>query len=243
MTKKKTVKKQKVVTAKKKTYVSIVLDQSGSMSSIWDDTIGSFNTQIHAIKEAAKGTDTLVSLTLFNNNVTIKHFAEPVETLVELSRISYKPDGGTAMYDAIGLTIDRMQKEIKDIDDPNVAILFVIITDGQENSSRTVSAGSIGEMIKSLNKTKRWTYSVLGANIDLEALAGTLNINTSNMAKYTSDQKGMRRGLAVTTQSYGRYFKSRNSVDDVASASISANFYNETGDGVTDTTADIDVKK
>ena len=220
--------------AKKKTYVSIVLDQSGSMGNIWDDTIGSFNTQVDAIRTASKGNETFVTLTLFDTYVDIKYFAEPVEKLVELSRLTYRPDGGTAMYDAIGKTIDRMQKEIKDIDDPNVAVLFVIITDGQENSSSTVSGAMLGDIIKSLNKTKRWTFSVLGANIDLESLSATLNINTSNMAKFSANAVGVASANVVTTASYSRYFDSRNSVDDVASASISSNFYNESGDAVID---------
>lgn len=227
----------------KKTYVSIVLDQSGSMSNIWDDTIGSFNTQVDAIKAGAKGTDTFVTLTLFDTKVDIKYFAQPVEQLVELSRLSYRPDGGTAMYDAIGLTIDRMQKEIPDIDDPNTAVLFVIITDGQENSSKTVSAEMIGNIIKSLNKTNRWTFSVLGANINLESLAGTLNIATSNMASYTADSVGVASASACTARSYGRYFTSRNLVDDVSEAAIGANFYNSDGEGVTDTSQVIDIVK
>ena len=68
------------------------------------------------------------------------------------------------MYDAIGLTIDRMQKEIPDIDDPNVAVLFLIITDGHENSSRTISGTMIGEIIKSLNKNmnqQKWKALVI----------------------------------------------------------------------------------
>lgn len=235
------VKKNKV--SKKKTYVSIVLDQSGSMSNIWDDTIGSFNIQVEAIKSGAKGTDTFVTLTLFDYNSDIKYFAQPVEKLVELTRSTYKPNGGTAMYDAIGLTIDRMQKEIPDIDDPNTAVLFVIITDGQENSSKTISASMIGEIIKSLNKTKRWTFSVLGANINLEALAGTLNIATSNMASYTADSVGVASAAAYTTESYGRYFSSRNLVDDVAEAAIGANFYNPIGEKVIDTSQVVDVIK
>lgn len=233
---KKVVKKTtKNKSSKKKTYVAIVLDKSSSMDSIRQATIDSFNEQVKSIKSSANS-ETFITLTLFSDEVTISKFAEPLENLEEITKDDYIPNGMTAMYDAIGMTVERMKKEIDDINDPNTAVLFVIVTDGQENSSKTWHALDISHLVKRLTETKRWTFSVLGANIDLAGLADKIGINTSNMAKFSADKKGIMRGTAVTVQSYNRYFATRDSLDSLEESSISSNFYNASGSDVIDTT-------
>ena len=244
MTKKKVVKKTtKKPIVKKKTHVAIILDQSSSMGSIKAETISSFNEQVKSIKSSANE-DTFITLTLFSDSdkVVIHKFAESLDNLNEFTEHDYKPNGNTAMYDAIGMTVERMKKEIDDINDPNTAILCVIITDGQENCSRTWHAEDIAALVKGLTGTKRWTFSVLGANIDLAVLSDKIGIDKSNMAKFAATGRGIMRGTAVTTQSYSRYFDTRNSVDDIVEASLERNFYAAAGNEITDTTAEPDKK-
>jgi len=225
----------------KKTHVAILLDSSGSMSSISEETISSFNSQIKSIKESAKKSDTYVTLTLFNTTVSISKFAESINNIDEITKEDYIPSGFTAMYDAIGLTIERMKKEIVDIDDPNTAVLFIIITDGAENSSKTWKAQDISRIVSQLNETKRWTFSVLGANIDLAVLSSNIGIAKSNMAVFTASSAGVMRGTAVATNSLKRYFTSRDASEDLFEASLSSNFYSES-EVILDSSKDIDKK-
>lgn len=220
----------------KKTHVAIILDKSGSMSRIKEETISSFNEQVKTIKKSAKGSDTYITLTLFDDSVTIHSFAQPIETLKEITDDDYKPSGYTAMYDAIGMTVERMKKEIDDINDKNTAVLCIIITDGAENASKKWFAADIASLVKRLTETKRWTFSVLGANIDLAGLSEKIGIAKSNMAKFSSDKKGIMRGTAVTAQSVGRYFGTRLSADSLEDSEVSLNFYSAVSDEITDTT-------
>ncbi len=239
---KKTTKKvSKKSTKPKKTHVAIILDKSSSMHSIRNETISSFNEQVKSIKNAANP-DTFITLTLFSDEVVIHKFAESLDNLKEFTAEDYRPSGSTAMYDAIGMTVERMKKEIDDINDPNTAVLCVIITDGQENASRTWHGNDISALVKGLTGTKRWTFSVLGANIDLAGLADAIGIHASNMAKFAATSQGILRGTNVTTSSLGRYFMARNSADDLVEASLSSNFYNANGNAVTDTTIEPDKK-
>lgn len=247
---KKTVKKPAKKVAKKitkkskttkKTHVAIILDKSSSMESIRKETINSFNEQVKSIKSSANK-DTFITLTLFSDEVSISKFAEPLENLEEFTEKDYVPSGMTSMFDAIGLTVERMTKEIDGINDENTAVLCVIITDGQENSSKTWTAADIASLVKGKTGTKRWTFSVLGANIDLAGLSDRIGINKSNMAKFAATGKGIMRGTAVTAQSLGRYFSTRNAVDNVAESALSANFYSASADEITDTTIEPDKK-
>jgi hypothetical protein len=239
--KKLVVKKTKQPKVKKTTHVAIILDKSGSMGAIKLDTIGSFNEQIKSIKASANS-DTFITLTLFDDEVIIHKFAESLDNLNELTESDYRPGGNTAMYDAIGMTVERMKKEIDNINDDNTAVLCVIITDGQENVSKTWHTEDISALVKGLTGTKRWTFSVLGANIDLAGLSDTLGIAKSNMAKFAATGKGIMRGTAVTAQSLGRYFDTRNNATDLHASTISMNFYSADSDEITDTTTEPDKK-
>jgi len=235
---KKTIKKP--TKKNKKTYVAIVLDKSSSMGSIRNETISSFNEQVSSIRNSAKESDTFVTLSLFSDEVTISKFAEPLNELKEITTGDYIPSGMTAMYDAIGMTVERMKKEIDDINDPNTAILFVVITDGQENASKTWSGLDISALVKALTATKRWTFSILGANIDLAALSEKIGIAKSNMAKFSADSKGVLRGTQLAAQSYNRYFATRDATDDLAESALIGNFYSESSNEITDTTKESD---
>ena len=117
MVKKKTVKKviKKKTNnklPKKKTYVAILLDKSSSMETIRESTINSFNEQVKSIKSSANS-ETFVTLTLFSDEVVISKFAEPLTNLNEITKEDYVPHGMTALYDAIGMTVERMKKEIE----------------------------------------------------------------------------------------------------------------------------------
>lgn len=204
--------KKKLATKKQKTYVAIVLDKSGSMETIAPETISSFNEQIQTIKRESVGMDTKIILVTFNDHVNKLFFNVSVDNLQPLTTENYIPDGMTAMYDGICKTINDMESELSDINDPETAVLFTIITDGAENSSKAFNSVDVSDRIKRLKETKRWTFNLVGANIDLGKAAVDLNINKGNILKISSSKGGIVRGMTASTQMYGTYMTSRRNV-------------------------------
>jgi uncharacterized protein YegL len=205
---KKVVKKlkvKKVETKANKTYISLILDCSGSMETIRAETIEHFNEQIEQIIKDSKDLETRISLVTFNNEADIKFFNQPLSKLKPLTLQTYVPNGYTAMYDAIGSTLDRMTSEIGDINDKNVAALVVILSDGQENNSKKYSAEDIATKIKLLQGTDRWTFSYLGANQDLSEIQKRFNIPKGNISAFVASSSGMKRATAMSVGSTSRY--------------------------------------
>ena len=171
-------------------HIAIVLDQSGSMSSVKEETINGFNEQVQTIKKNAEKRDgkTTVSLVLFNDDVKfIVKLAEP-KVLKELTDKHYTPNFSTAMLDAIGATMLMFDKEVDD--NENHRYLVIIISDGQENASREFSYENIAKMINKRRKNGRWTFSYIGANQDLSQVSKSMGIHKSNMMSYKSDSAG-----------------------------------------------------
>ena len=130
---KKAMKKQVVI-------YQLVLDRSGSMGSVTEETISGFNEQVQRIHELAEqypNQQICVNLCLFNHQVVQALKNVSAGNLQELSFNSYRPEGMTALYDAVGLSIRQVKKQIKMLaDEARYKVYFVILTDGHENASR-----------------------------------------------------------------------------------------------------------
>jgi hypothetical protein len=218
-----------------KTRIAIVMDCSGSMGSIRNEAIAMYNEQIKTIKRAAKGIDTKVTFVTFSttpNKPLI--FNESVEKLKPLTPEDYIPNGWTAMYDAVGQTVDAFSS-LKEFKDPNCSFLFIILSDGQENYSREFTADGISGRIKMLQNGGRWTFTYLGANQDLSTVSRTLNIPIGNTHTWLTTAPGAYAASVVNSTSTEAYLKG------VSSGVLSsANFYNpENGGGAGGTTGTI----
>jgi hypothetical protein len=147
----------------KKTYIAFILDKSGSMESIRDVTISSFNELLQQHKsEAHLGGQTTFTLTQFNGNVEESLFNVPIEEVAgKLSREDYAPSGGTALYDAVMKTLKKLSRFDESGD---VGFLVVILSDGQENSSRQATALDVKNLIDELKETGRWTFQYVGCD-------------------------------------------------------------------------------
>ena len=191
-----------------KTQIAIVLDRSGSMESCRKETIDAFNEQVKTIRQnSKKGMDTRVSLFTFATVADEpKFFNEPVTSLEELTMEDYKPNGYTAMYDGVGKAI-TMLSDLKE--DKDTAYLVVIISDGQENHSREFNAYKIAERIKSLEATKHWTFTYLGANQDLSQVSKLMNIPMGNMMCFASTPVGVRAAQGQVLCSTASYMNAR----------------------------------
>ena len=160
-----------------------LIDRSGSMHGSEDDTIGSFNSFIE--KERKKEFNTNVTTILFDHEYEVLCKRKSITDVKELTREEYFVRGSTALLDAIGRTITSLDKEIDN------KVLFVIMTDGMENSSIEFSKTQIKNMIE--NHT--WEFIFIGANIDSYTEAGHIGIKRSHVANYRKSRDGFNRAF------------------------------------------------
>lgn len=192
----------------KKNYVVLVLDESGSMGSMRDEAMGAFNQQIKDLRKAAEADeiDVRVGLVKFNTNAedpTI--WDKPISKVANLKKSEYKPDGMTAMLDAVGLAIDKLT-DLSDIDDEGTSVLVNIISDGHENNSKKYSYSDIAERIQKLQATGRWTFTYSGANQDLSVVSQKLNIPIGNTLEFAATSDGLQASTQARTLSFDSYY-------------------------------------
>jgi hypothetical protein len=128
---------------------------------------------------------------------------------------SFKPRGGTALLDAIGKTIEELKTD-RDV-------VFVIITDGEENQSRTYKKEAINKMIESLTEEEGWKFLFLAANQDAIRTGGGLGIKASNSITYSADYDGATNVFASVSSNMSKY---RNSKAELFSRNLNANIGN-----------------
>ncbi len=176
----------------KKDLVEImcVIDRSGSMSSIASDAIGGFNTFLEEQKKAPG--QALLSLVLFNTNTNVVHESKPLAEVPLLDTQTFRPNGSTALYDALGESIDSLGKRLSNMaeDQRPEKVIFVILTDGEENASRKFTKTQVADKISHQTDAYKWDFIYLGANQDAMSVGRSLAILDS--ASWTSDSKGTR---------------------------------------------------
>lgn len=172
------------------TDISIVLDRSGSMASVADDTIGGLNQFIEDQKYV-KGSAT-ISIYQFDHEYEVVCEAMDINSVLKLNKDNYIPRGMTALLDAIGRTINITSDRLKNTPEDQLPskVLFVIQTDGQENCSNKFKREKIFEMIKDKTDNDKWEFVFLGANQDAIATATTFGIKCSSSMTYAATKGG-----------------------------------------------------
>lgn len=171
------------------TEMVFILDRSGSMSGLESDTIGGFNSMI----EKQKGIEgkAFVSTVLFNNRSVVLHDRIPLDEVKPLTDEDYQVGGMTALLDAVGDAIKHIKnvhKYAREEDRPQKT-LFVITTDGMENSSHKFSYSEIKQLIEK-QKELGWEFIFMGANIDAVEVAEHIGIDSNRAVNYHADSKG-----------------------------------------------------
>lgn len=195
---------------KNTSHVIFVLDDSGSMQSCRAATISGYNEYLQAQKKDAKdtGIPTFVSLYKFDGSSVKTVFSRvSVEEVKDLDEKSYNPQGMTNLYDAIGGVMMQINSQLsanKKADRDSVII--TILTDGQENSSRTFSNSTIKQMVEKA-EGKNWGFMFLGANIDAFAAGSSLGFGVNNTIQYDtkSMENTMRSASAMTSRMKSAY--------------------------------------
>lgn len=167
------------------TDITIVLDQSGSMESNRGDTIGGYNTFVEAQKAGVGTAD--ITLVRFNHLYT-PAATKSVQEAERLTADTYRPDGYTALLDAVGKAIVEAGGRLSK--DPAEKVVFVIITDGQENASKEYSLAQVKQMIETQRKQWNWQFVFLGADQDAFVNAGAMGVSASNTSNYSKGNTG-----------------------------------------------------
>lgn len=174
------------------TEVVFILDKSGSMSGLENDTIGGFNSLIE--KQKKEEGEAYISVVLFNDESHVIYDRVPVEKVEPMNDKQYYVGGCTALLDAIGGAIhhiSNVHKYAREEDRPEKT-LFIITTDGMENSSRNYSYDKVKKMVEKEKEKYGWEFLFLGANIDAIDVAGRFGIKADRVANYECDSVGTR---------------------------------------------------
>lgn len=185
------------------TEIAFILDQSGSMQSIKGGTLEGVNAFLTQQKEENDKLPVRLSLTLFSTDFEIRHGSVPVTQVPLLTEKTYLPEGGTALLDAIGTTIDELGKRLAETPEADrpATVIVAIMTDGEENSSRHFNWRQISEKIKHQTEAYKWQFLFLGANQDAIATAGRMHIDERSSVTYFQRDDSSRSVLRAMSTS------------------------------------------
>lgn len=171
-------------TDNQETLVAFVLDKSGSMQTVAKETRSGFNEYVQSL-EKDDGMYRF-SLTTFDTSVDRVHTNIRPSEVIELDEVNYRPDGMTALYDAAMKTIRSVEDKLT----PGQKALVVIMTDGQENSSREYTSRQFADKVKALQDRGNWTFVFMGSNQDAWNTAQAFGFNAGNVATYAASGTG-----------------------------------------------------
>ncbi|WP_315438766.1 vWA domain-containing protein [uncultured Selenomonas sp.] len=177
------------------TELVFILDRSGSMAGLESDTIGGFNGMI--AQHRSEGGDVLVSTVLFDHEHEVVHDRVRIADVPALTSKEYYTRGCTALLDAMGDAIHHIKNVHKYArpEDRPARTMFIITTDGMENSSTRYTADQVRAMVKQQEEAG-WAFVFLGANIDAVEVAGGLGIRPEFAAEFACDAAGVRENFA-----------------------------------------------
>ena len=181
-----------MTTAAKNTHLYILLDRSGSMSSIANDVIGGYNTFLREQKK--DGADARVTLVQFDssNPQEVVAAGVPIAEMVELTSDTFLPRGSTPLLDATGklITRARLNEELRQQNSLEAEeIVFVTITDGEENDSSKFTLAKIQKLIKKCEEDG-WTFVFLSAALDAYGDAQRMGMKTGNIQAFSASADG-----------------------------------------------------
>ncbi|MBQ6583177.1 MAG: VWA domain-containing protein [Mogibacterium sp.] len=204
------------------TEMVFILDKSGSMYGMTEDTIGGFNAMI--AKQKAEEGEALVSTVLFCDESIVLHDRVPVEKVPEMTEADYRASGCTALLDALGDAIHHIRnvhKYIREEDRPDKTI-FVITTDGLENASRRYDYDAVQKLI-GRQKECGWEFLFLAANINAVETAASVGIGPDRAVDFHNDSIGVRKNYACVSDTISSY-RACGEVEESWSAEIKKDF-------------------
>lgn len=187
------------------TELVFILDKSGSMGGLEADTIGGYNSML--TKQQAVEGECYITTVLFDNHYELLHDRIDIKAVSPITEKEYQVGGSTALLDAIGRTIHKIGNAQKHTADDYRAekVMFVIITDGEENSSREYSAETVKAQIERQKTKYGWEFIFLGANIDAVQTAGRFGISADRAQNYHADSEGVEINFRVMSEAVATF--------------------------------------
>jgi hypothetical protein len=204
---------------KDKTDITIILDRSGSMESVKSDTIGGFNSFLSE-QQKIEG-EASISLVQFDDQYEVVYSDKDIRNAPRLTEETFQPRGMTALYDAIGRTINSVGERLADLaeEERPDSVVFVILTDGFENASREFSAVKVNQMITHQRDTYKWEFIFIGANQDAIISAQAIGIGAHAALTYAANAEGTAEAFGSVAKNVASYRQTK--------AAASLNFSDE----------------
>jgi len=174
------------------TELVFILDRSGSMAGLEEDTIGGFNAMIE--KQRRQEGECYVSTVLFDTDREVLHDRIRLKDVPKMTDKDYTVRGCTALLDAVGKAIHHIGNVHKYArrEDVPAHTMFIITTDGHENASHRYTSDDVKRMIKRQKEKYGWEFLFIGANIDAVETAARYGIGKERAVNYRADREGTR---------------------------------------------------
>jgi len=182
------------------TELVFILDKSGSMSGLESDTIGGFNSMLK--KQKVVEGECLITTVLFDDEVRLLHDRANIKAVQPLTEKDYWVGGSTALYDAMGTAMHKIANACRHTDEAYRPehVLFVVITDGYENSSREYNGSRIRELVSKHKEKDHWKFIYLGANLDAKEAAKDVGIEEEMAQDFIADATGVSLNMDVMSK-------------------------------------------
>ena len=189
----------------KKVECVFILDRSGSMAGLESDTIKGFNSLLN--KQSEEEGEAIITTVLFDHAYEILHDRINLKSIANITEKEYYVRGSTALLDAIGMTIEKIINVQKATlkEHQSDKVLFVITTDGMENSSRKYNYKMSKNMIENQKKKYHWEFIFMGANMDA--------IEANRAVNYHSDKQGTNLNYQAMNKVISD-FRTKERIDD-----------------------------
>lgn len=190
-----------------KIYNLVILDRSGSMMPLREVAVQGYNETLDVIRNAQKQYNleqqNLVTLTLFNHEIINVFDCDTVQNLPNLLMQDYKPDGWTAMLDAIGVSLTKLKNKLDNLQ--NATAVVTIISDGEENSSKKYKYKDVAKLIDEL-KNQGVMFVFMGTNQNVELVSSALHIDDYKVFEYSIEgmKDAWKSGMNASSDYYDR---------------------------------------
>jgi uncharacterized protein with von Willebrand factor type A (vWA) domain len=180
---------------RQRTFVAALIDESGSMAGVKRDVVEGYNGYLKMLRETPA--EIRASLTLFDTEVHEVYAGVPVMRAEGLAKV-YDPEmgGNTALYDAVGITVHRLDQIAQDHD----RVLVIIMTDGADNASVEMTLAKVRTLITAREATGKWSFIFLGADL----MTGR-KMGITSVLQLTATGEGVRKALAEVTERAHRF--------------------------------------
>lgn len=203
----------------------IILDESGSMQSIYRPALTGVNETLQTIRNAQMDHEEQnhsVSLIAFDSGHYNRIYNNiPSEKAVDITKDQYRPEGCTPLYDAMGRSINELRPHVNAGD----VVLVTVITDGYENASREYNGKAIKSLVEEM-KNQGWVFTYIGANQDVEAVAASMSID--NHLAFDADDESTGAMFAKECRSRKKFFGKLS--QKIPMADLGAGYFDENDD-------------